>query len=501
MARPQRIPFYCHTCEHNFTLLNEEMQQIESNTDLFPRCTLCGSEFVEQVESNALDVPPTGSFEEQGSSQEMPLSSQTGSSESSSAQPHMSVRQHSHSAPAPLNEPRTQPRFVLYPVGNGASINASIADASPVSSLTFIFSDPSPLRESSSPGSEIQGASRPAQRNVDRNSGAFLSATVEGLITPLLSSLVNQRDASESLNRPSQERSQSEASAPPSFIRRRPRTDSVSESQPRSRHSRVEGTLSDDVPASPSSSSSGPAFDPQAPPSSTAEPSNTVTLIPEIEGNFETAESLSNLLRSLFPQSDEIMAALNAHFPHLLATQPQDEGAAPTRPHVRFRFVPVNIVPSSTRVRFPSATSGIFGDYAINERSFDDIISHLLEQESLRYMPPVATDEMISLLKRVSINADLVREHGECIICKELFVAPQEANDGPQSTNSGPVDDAVILLGCNHLFHEACLIPWLKKNGTCPICRFSVNKEHEARQPKPTSTPPPSPTSETSDTA
>ncbi|KAL6987505.1 hypothetical protein U1Q18_013249 [Sarracenia purpurea var. burkii] len=43
----------------------------------------------------------------------------------------------------------------------------------------------------------------------------------------------------------------------------------------------------------------------------------------------------------------------------------------------------------------------------------------------------------------------------ECVICKEEM---REGRD-------------VCELPCDHLFHWACILPWLKKTNTCPCCR------------------------------
>lgn len=51
-----------------------------------------------------------------------------------------------------------------------------------------------------------------------------------------------------------------------------------------------------------------------------------------------------------------------------------------------------------------------------------------------------------------------------CAICLEDFVPKQE----------------VLVTPCNHMFHDDCIIRWIKSNGQCPVCRFTLGEKRGA---------------------
>jgi hypothetical protein len=53
-----------------------------------------------------------------------------------------------------------------------------------------------------------------------------------------------------------------------------------------------------------------------------------------------------------------------------------------------------------------------------------------------------------------------------CVICLENFAF----DDKKQLIK----DDKIIFLECKHIFHERCIIKWLKDHDNCPICRFNL---------------------------
>ncbi|XVE84910.1 hypothetical protein DITRI_Ditri17bG0049400 [Diplodiscus trichospermus] len=46
-----------------------------------------------------------------------------------------------------------------------------------------------------------------------------------------------------------------------------------------------------------------------------------------------------------------------------------------------------------------------------------------------------------------------------CAICLEDFEAREQ----------------VMLTPCDHMFHEECILPWVKSHGQCPVCRFVLS--------------------------
>ncbi|KAK9284399.1 hypothetical protein L1049_023570 [Liquidambar formosana] len=64
-------------------------------------------------------------------------------------------------------------------------------------------------------------------------------------------------------------------------------------------------------------------------------------------------------------------------------------------------------------------------------------------------------------LARISYN-EKEKENDEdgrrCAICLEDFMPKEQ----------------VTLTPCNHMYHEDCIVPWVKSHGQCPVCRFAL---------------------------
>jgi E3 ubiquitin-protein ligase RNF115/126 len=106
--------------------------------------------------------------------------------------------------------------------------------------------------------------------------------------------------------------------------------------------------------------------------------------------------------------------------------------------------------------------SGNLGDYAWGQDGLDNVVTQLLNQlEGQGGVPPLTQDE-IANVKTVEVTESMLEKNSQCSVCMDDF----------------KVGEQVRGLVCDHFFHEACIVPWLERHGTCPVCR----KELSSRQ-------------------
>ena len=125
---------------------------------------------------------------------------------------------------------------------------------------------------------------------------------------------------------------------------------------------------------------------------------------------------------------------------------------------------------------FGSVFNGAFQDnYSSNFRSnyrgnFMNEILRILEQnqnearrQQRQHHP--TSNENLNKLKQFKMSEKYCKKEGEgklelpnCCICIEEIAIGQKT----------------ILLPCGHMFHNDCIVTWLKKNNTCPMCRFEI---------------------------
>nr|KAJ3422466.1 hypothetical protein HK105_007893 [Polyrhizophydium stewartii] len=89
------------------------------------------------------------------------------------------------------------------------------------------------------------------------------------------------------------------------------------------------------------------------------------------------------------------------------------------------------------------------GDYVSNQRSFDEIITRLMEQHAQGQHPPAASETTIRTLPHRPFKREGAL-HVECIVCQEDFAE----------------EETTIELPCKHVFHPECINNWLKLNAS-----------------------------------
>ncbi|CAJ0573865.1 unnamed protein product, partial [Mesorhabditis spiculigera] len=76
--------------------------------------------------------------------------------------------------------------------------------------------------------------------------------------------------------------------------------------------------------------------------------------------------------------------------------------------------------------------------------------------------PPPAeglTAAEIERIPRATVTQAQVDNETQCTTCMDTF----------------RLDEPVLQLNCNHIFHRDCLVPWFERHRTCPICRQEVD--------------------------
>lgn len=96
-------------------------------------------------------------------------------------------------------------------------------------------------------------------------------------------------------------------------------------------------------------------------------------------------------------------------------------------------------------------------DYAWGADGLDNAITQLLNQWDCPGSPPASADD-IDRLQTLNIAQEHIDKESQCSVCMEDFA----------------LDESVLSLVCQHLFHKDCIKPWLELHNTCPICRQPV---------------------------
>ncbi|XP_057247271.1 uncharacterized protein LOC130589751 [Beta vulgaris subsp. vulgaris] len=87
----------------------------------------------------------------------------------------------------------------------------------------------------------------------------------------------------------------------------------------------------------------------------------------------------------------------------------------------------------------------------------EDIRAWLESESDLAVKPTPATEAAIEELERLAAGGDQEVDSTTCAICLE---------EGSMTMS--------VRLPCKHVFHEGCIVKWLRKSNSCPLCRYEL---------------------------
>jgi E3 ubiquitin-protein ligase RNF115/126 len=94
----------------------------------------------------------------------------------------------------------------------------------------------------------------------------------------------------------------------------------------------------------------------------------------------------------------------------------------------------------------------------------------LIQSDPNKYGTPPASKSEVEKLQKEIVHEDNLEKYKdcECAVCKEAYSKLEKT----------------IKMPCNHLFHEDCIIPWLKQHNSCPVCRYELKTDDQYYESK-----------------
>uniref|UniRef100_A0AC34GRF0 RING-type domain-containing protein n=1 Tax=Panagrolaimus sp. ES5 TaxID=591445 RepID=A0AC34GRF0_9BILA len=131
-----------------------------------------------------------------------------------------------------------------------------------------------------------------------------------------------------------------------------------------------------------------------------------------------------------------------------------------------------NLAPPNASIRIQFSNGGMnignvnLGDFA-TDAGFDEIVSQILNQFDPSANTQRISEEDLQHLPRSKVTQQHVDNEAQCTTCMDQFNLNEEVGE----------------LGCHHIFHPDCIIPWLRSHNTCPVCRQTVDPETWRQNP------------------
>ena len=133
----------------------------------------------------------------------------------------------------------------------------------------------------------------------------------------------------------------------------------------------------------------------------------------------------------------------------------QQEGGRNERPAGGINWMQIiqNLLPQGTEIRFQ-----FNGVDVNNDPNIENLLNQLFNGAMEQRVRGISEQDL-RRLPMTKVSQKHVDNEVQCVTCMESF----------------KLDEDVAELGCKHIFHKACLIPWLQTRRTCPVCRAQVD--------------------------
>jgi E3 ubiquitin-protein ligase RNF115/126 len=144
--------------------------------------------------------------------------------------------------------------------------------------------------------------------------------------------------------------------------------------------------------------------------------------------------------------------------------RPYERQSSITSTNSSIPLIPLNLPRTSlprTSSSFLDMILGLLNGY--EESNLESIIHSIMMSDTNRYGNPPASTRAINSLERIVVNEENVKSlakdsDNSCSVCKDAFEVSQN----------------VIYMPCKHLYHNECILPWLKERNSCPTCRYEL---------------------------
>uniref|UniRef100_A0A5B6YTZ6 RING-type E3 ubiquitin transferase n=1 Tax=Davidia involucrata TaxID=16924 RepID=A0A5B6YTZ6_DAVIN len=125
-----------------------------------------------------------------------------------------------------------------------------------------------------------------------------------------------------------------------------------------------------------------------------------------------------------------------------------------------------HISPNSTQTPLHNSDYIDFDDEGLFN-SILDRIAHQHHEQHRTTQLPATSRSLISSIPIVEITGSLLKSGSiSCSICKDEYAINEKVNQLP----------------CKHIFHHECIVPWLNRSNSCPLCRYKLPVERRPEQ-------------------